>query len=62
MQLRFFGLFLPLLCSHEAGAGAEGWAEHAGEWHSSDPLDILYCILCTANVAVPHGSPDSHAV
>lgn len=23
-QLRFFGLFLSLLCSHEAGEGAEG--------------------------------------
>lgn len=61
-RLRFFGLFLSLLCSHGAGADAEGWAEHDGEWHSSNPLDVLYCILCTANVSVPHGSPGSHAV
>lgn len=61
-QLRFFGSFLSLLCSHGAGEGAEGRAERDGEWHSSNPLDILYCILCTASVSVPHGSPDSHAV
>lgn len=26
-----FGLFLILVCSHEAAERAEGWAEHAGE-------------------------------
>lgn len=61
-KLRFFGLFLSLLCSHEAGEAAEGLAEHAGEWYSSNPSDILYCVLCTADGRVPHGSPDSHAV
>lgn len=51
-----FGLFLILVCSHEAAERAEGWAEHAGEEHRSRPVDILYCTLHTIEVPALHCS------